>query len=117
MENFESQKNPNDLMRQMDHTLQFGDINDLKILFEQGISVDQTDFEGRTPLMMSAVRGKKEIVEMLINLGADVNYVFMYQGRLPKTALDAARESGKSEIEQILLKHGAKTGKELYPSS
>ena len=101
----------------MDHALQFGDINSLKVLFEEGVNVDQTDFEGRTPLMMSAVRGEKEIVEMLIELGADINYVFMYQGRLPKTALDAARESAKSEIEQILLEHGAKTGKELRPEN
>ena len=67
MKNVESQKNPNDLMRQMDHALQFGDINDLQALFKQGMSVDQTDFEGRTPLMMSVVKGKRETVEMLIN--------------------------------------------------
>lgn len=101
----------------MDHALQFGDINDLNALFEQGVSVDQTDFEGRTPLMMSTVQGKKDTVEMLLELGANVNYVFMYQGRVPKTALDAARESSKSEIEQMLLKYDAKTGKELHSNS
>lgn len=108
------EKNPNELKKQMDHALQFGDTNDLKILFEKGVGVDQTDFEGRTPLMMSVVKGKKETVELLLNLGADINYVFMYQGRLPKTALDAARECGKTDLEKILLEHGAKTGEELH---
>ena len=41
----------------------------------------------------------------------------MYQGRFPKTALDAARETRHHEIEQILLKHDAKTGEELHPNS
>jgi len=105
--------NPNELMRQMEHALQFGNTSDLEALFDGGMDINQTDFEGRTALMMSSVRGEKDAVEMLIRRGAEVNFVFMYQGRIPQTALDAARESRKSEIEQILLAHGAKTGKEL----
>lgn len=106
-------ENPNDRMRLMDRALQKGTGSDLEALFESGIDINQTDFEGRTALMMSAVFGKRDVVEMLIKRGADVNKIYMYQGRIPQTALDAARESKKSEIEQILLAHGAKTGKEL----
>ena len=98
----------------MDHALQFGTTADLESLFDSGMDINQIDFEGRTALMMSAVKGSKDAVEMLLRRGADVNFVFIYQGRIPKTALDAARESGKVEIEQILLAHGAKTGKELH---
>ena len=119
METFKNEQfneNPNERMKLMDHALQFGNTNDLEALFDQGMDINQTDFEGRTALMMSAVKGKKDDVEMLIRRGADVNCVFMYQDRLPKTALDAARECRKAEIEKILIEHGAKTGSELYQS-
>lgn len=107
---------PNDLRRMLDHTLQFGTTADLEALFDDGMDVNQDDFEKRTALMMSSFRGKKDAVEMLIRRGADVNRVFMYHDRIPQTALDAARESGKTAIVEILLAHGAKTGKELNPS-
>jgi len=106
-------ENPNECMRKMDHALQHGNINDLETLFNTGMDINQTDFEGRTALMMSTAQGNKDAVEMLIKRGADINSIFMYQDRIPQTALDAARECKKSEIEQILLAHGAKTGKEL----
>jgi ankyrin repeat protein len=107
-------KNPNERMKLMDHALQFGNTSDLEALFNQGMDINQTDFQGRTALMMSVVNGKNDVVEMLIRRGADVNCVFMYQDRLPKTALDAARECRKAEIEKILIEHGAKTGSELH---
>jgi len=106
-------ENPNERMKQMDYALQYGNKMDLEALFDAGIDINQTDFEGRTALMMSTVQGKKDTVEMVIRRGADINFIFMYQSRIPKTALDAARACRHAEIEQILLKHGAQTGKEL----
>lgn len=107
-------ENPNERMKLMNQVLQYGNISDLETLFESGMNINQTDYEGRTALMMSAVQGRKDIVEMLIRRGADINFTFMYHGRIPQTALDAAHECRKSEIEQILLAQGAKTGKEVY---
>lgn len=117
METFKNEQfseNPNERMKRMDHALQFGDVSDLEALFDQGMDIKQTDFQGRTALMLSVVKGKKDAVEMLIGRGADVNCVFKYQDRLPKTALDAARECRKAEIEKILIAHGAKPGSELF---
>lgn len=117
MEKFKNEQyseNPNELMKKMDHALQYGGMNDLETLFDRGMDINQTDFQGRTALMMSVVKGNKENIEMLIKRGADVNCVFMYQNRLPKTALDAARECRKAEIEKMLIEHGAKTGSELH---
>src|SRR3989338_804081 len=82
-------------------------------LFDEGMTIDQTDFEGRTALQLMSSKGNKDAVEILISRGADVNAIFMYQNRIPMTALDAAKQAGKTEIVSILLSHGAKTGKEL----
>lgn len=107
---------PNELRKLLDHALQFGTTADLEALFDDGMDVNQGDFQGRTALMMSSFRGKKDVIEMLIRRGADINRVFMYQDRIPQTALDAAHESDKTGIVDILLAHDAKTGKEINPS-
>lgn len=106
-------ENPNDHMKKMNDVLQYWTTKDLEALYDNGMDIDQTDFEGRTGLMMMTVKGKKDAVNMIIRRGANINFVFMYQGRLPKTALDAANECKKVEITEILLKHGAKTWREV----
>ena len=107
-------ENPNELRKLMDDALQYGSISDLEALFDEGMDINQTDFSDRTALMMCTVQGKTDAVKMLIQRGADINLISMYQGRIPKTALDGARECRKSAIEQILVEHGAKTGAELH---
>lgn len=107
------EQNPNDLHRKLDHALQYGTLEDLEALFSEGMDINQTDWEGRTALQLLAFKGNKEGVEMLLGRGADVNAIFMYQGRVPQTALDAAREVNKTEVIEILLARGAKTGREI----
>jgi ankyrin repeat protein len=111
-----SEKNPNELMKELDRVLNFGTPEDLFALFDNGMDINQTDFEGRTALQIMTVKGKKEVVEELISRGADVNHVFMYQGRIPFSALDAAEQTKKPEIADLLRSHGAKLGKELKQS-
>jgi len=91
-----------------------GSAVDLESLLKQGMPVDQEDFEGRTALQISAARGRKDSVETLISNGANVNHVYMFQGRIPMTALDAAIQSNRTEIVEILRGYGAKSGKEIY---
>jgi len=105
--------NPNELMRQLDRAIQYGTIDELMELFDKGMDIDQTDFQGRTALQLMSFRGKKDVVETLIQRGANVNAICMYQDRIPMTALDAAREARKNDVVALLLEHGAKTGKEL----
>jgi ankyrin repeat protein len=105
--------NPNELRKMMDHVLQRGTISDLEALLDSGVDVNQGDFEGRTALMLSSAQGKRDVVEMLLARGADVNRVFMYHDRIPMSALDAARQSGHFEIADTLDALGAKSGKEL----
>ncbi len=51
----------------------------------------------------------KEIAELLISKGADVNV----RGFLGMTPLNIADEEGEKKIVDLLRKHGGKTAKEL----
>ena len=109
-----NEKNPNDLIKELDRVLNFGTPEDLFALFDNGMDINQTDFEGRTALQMMTVKGKKEVVEELILRGADVNHLMMYQGRIPLTPLDSAIQTKKTEIVDLLRSNGAKLGKDLH---
>ena len=66
-----------------------------------------------TPLFMAAAWGHKEVVELFIANGADVNAI---DGG-GKTPLDEANHpdnpNASAEIADLLRKHGGKTGEEL----
>ena len=74
------------------------------------------DNRGRTPLHWAAIEGHKEVAELLIAKGADVNpntsnvYDFSYDGRTP---LDVAIGRKHPETIDHLRKHGGKTSEEL----
>lgn len=70
------------------------------------ISEDSDDNVTSTPLITAVRNGKKDIVELLINKGAEIN-LKEYAGR---TALDFAKDD---EMKQLLISHGAKSGKDL----
>ncbi len=62
-----------------------------------------------TPLHEGAYNGHKEIVELLITSGANVN-AMKTDGMTP---LDMAHMNRRNEIVDLLRKHGGKTGEEL----
>ena len=66
-------------------------------------------FEGDTPLLHAVMNSRKEIVELLITNGADVNA----KDADGFTPLDTAINSQHTEIADLLRKHGGKTGDEL----
>lgn len=105
----------NELSGLMEDALRRGSTESLMKLFDSGIDIDQTDYEGRTALMISAAQGKSDVVDILLGRGANVNRVYMYHNRKPFTALDAARQSRNgAELEELLLSHGAKSGPEAF---
>jgi len=61
---------------------------------------------GATPLSVAVANGDKEIVELLIAKGADVNA----KSKEGKTPLDRAINK---ETADLIRKHGAKTAEEL----
>ena len=64
---------------------------------------------GFTPLHEGAYTGRKEIVELLIASGADVNAIKI-DGMTP---LDMATFGSQNETIDLLRKHGGKTRAEL----
>ncbi|GFG38137.1 hypothetical protein Cfor_04788, partial [Coptotermes formosanus] len=83
------------------------DVNGLKnTLVQQKIEVDIYDENGMTPLQHAAYKGNKEIVQMLIDRGAEVNSGKHEYGY---TALHFAALSGNAQVCHLLLMAGAKS--------
>ena len=66
-----------------------------------------------TPLSVAAAFGHKEIVELLIANGADLEA----KDQWGVTPLTNATNNGHTEIVDLLRKHGGKTGEELKAES
>ena len=60
-------------------------------------------------LLIATLLGHTEVVELFISNGADVNA----KDRLGRTPLDTVVRNNRSEIADLLRKHGGKTGEEL----
>ena len=67
------------------------------------------DQNGATPLHEAAWRSRKEIVDLLISKGADVND----KDNEGQTPLDLAVQHKRTDNIDLLRKHGGKTGEEL----
>jgi cytohesin len=90
-----------------------GNIESVKQAIADGADVNEKNADGVAPLSNAAYFGHKEVVELLITNGADVNAKF--DGRTP---LDFATHpdnpnKNKAELADLLRKHGGKTGGEL----
>jgi len=72
-----------------------------------GADVNAKDQNGRTLLQLAALKGHKEVVELLIAKNANVNA----KNNGGETPLDKAKKNPK--ITDLLRKHGGKTGEEL----
>ena len=68
---------------------------------------------GMTPLHLAAVNGHKEIVELLIAKGADVNEKIASGSNKNKTPLDFAVIKKQNETANLLRTHGGRTAEEL----
>jgi len=86
-----------------------GDLVGVQAELDKGVDVNAKS-DGRTPLHWAAYSGHKEIAELLIGEGAEVNTIDKYTGN---TALDSAILLKHTEIADLLRKHGGKTREEL----
>ena len=68
---------------------------------------------GGTPLHLAAYSGLKEIVELLIANGANMNAKIDAGKWKGQTSLSLAIQNNQTEIADLLRKHGGKTGEEL----
>ena len=82
---------------------QYGKIEAVKQQLAAGVDVDVKDRHGTTPLHWAAA-GHKEIAELLIANGADVNAKGVKDGGTP---LHIATHLGHKEIAELLIAKGA----------
>ena len=87
-----------------------GDIKAVKQHLTAGTDVNAKNKYGVTPLHWATDKGHKEIAELLIAKGADVNAM---KNKYSKTPLDWAIDFKHTELANLLRQHGGKTGKEL----
>lgn len=109
----EPQVNPAEHMKKVARAFFDSPDSLIKQIEDGEIDVNDTDFEDRTAVMMMTAQGHTAAVEWLITHGADLSRINMYQGRVPMSALDAARQTGRKHLEQLLLDNGAKSGREI----
>jgi len=97
--------------KSIDDAAKYGLIEAVKKHLANGANVNTVvdGISGRTLLFLAAQWGHKEIVELLIAKGADVNAKSVV-GEAP---LDRAIRFNRAEITDLLRKHGGKTGEEL----
>ena len=85
-----------------------GNIEAVKQHIAAGTDVNAKDWSKMTPLHQAALYNRKEIAELLIDNGADLN-VESYG----ETPLDTAINWKHPETATLLRKHGGKNGEEL----
>ena len=87
-----------------------GDVEAVKQFIVAGEDVNEKDAEfGVTPLHYAAYYGEREVTELLIAKGADLNA----KDEDAETPLDNAIMRKHPEAADLLRKHGGKTGAEL----
>tara|TARA_Y100001933_G_scaffold190516_1_gene189720 strand:+ start:188 stop:1048 length:861 start_codon:yes stop_codon:yes gene_type:complete len=89
-----------------------------ELLISKGADVNAMATDGRTPLHSAAIMGRKEIAELLIAKGADVNAKGGAAGLTPlDVAIFGSIGSKKTDLAELLRKHGGKTAEELKAES
>ena len=80
-----------------------GDSATISLMCDHGFDPDNADYDFRTALMVSSMKGLTETVRMLLEYGANPNLVDMHG----TSALYEATKNGHEECMEELLKNGA----------
>ncbi|XP_078159636.1 potassium channel KOR1-like isoform X1 [Carex rostrata] len=81
----------------------YGDLYQLKSLIRAGADPKKTDYDGRSPLHLAAMKGYEDIVSFLISEGVDVNLTDKF-GNTP--LLEAVKEA-HDRVSSLLFSKGA----------
>src|ERR1022692_3802929 len=82
-----------------------GDIEQMKVLLDEGLPINAFDSLDRTPLHCAAIGGDIEAVQYLINAGADVNA--HDEERIGETPLGAVAANCTFDMAKVLVDSGA----------
>jgi ankyrin repeat protein len=77
------------------------------LLLKNGADPDVLDSIGQAPLALAAKNGRLEVVQLLLDAGADVNTKFALGSGNDKSPLIQAVENGHIEIVELLIARGA----------
>lgn len=89
---------------ELSQAIENDDVQKVREVLSADIDVNAENNAGEFPLETACQRGNKEIVELLIENGADVNHSEESEFY---TALMTASHHGHANIVRLLLKHGA----------
>ena len=92
-----------DLALAMERSAVCGQLDCLQVLVDAGVSVANSGYEGRMPLLLAAKGGHVNCLELLLLNGAGVNMA----DNLGNTALIRASKSGHADCVELLIKSGA----------
>ena len=81
-----------------------GDLAGVQAELDKGADLNAKDESGYTPLYGAVEKGHKEVVELLIAAGADVN---VKDGEWGETPLHLAADKGHKEVAELLITAGA----------
>ena len=89
-----------------------GDIRAVRAALVRGADVNEPDKHGRPPIIHAVQQGHTEIVELLLDNGADVNAACIgssdaLSGEVGLTALIMAAWTGRTETVKLLITRGA----------
>ncbi len=76
-------------------------INVVKLLIDKGASIDDSAKNGDTPFITACVKGHKDVVELLIGKGVNINVVTGSR----MLAIHRVIGTGKTEVLRLLTKH------------
>jgi len=78
-----------------------GDLNGIRRLVVEGVSIDEADYDGRTALHLAASEGQAHVVDHFIARGANLRPI----DRWGNTPLDDARRGGHDEVVRLLERY------------
>ena len=79
----------------------------LELLLARGAKVEEQHFLGTTALHWASMGGQVEMVDLLIQHGADVNRAGRKFGPVPETPLQSALRRKQEDVARLLRQHGA----------
>ena len=88
------------------HIISSSDIEVVKFLIDNGANVNLKSNDSETALMNAYIRGNKELVELLINSGADANLISNLKDNYGRAKLMEASEIRNKEAVELLIKSG-----------
>jgi hypothetical protein len=93
-----------DMDRLLHQATQNGDVEQVKQLIAQGANVDHENEQGMTPLHWSALNGRSDLAELLIEHGAAINHREGYTGKLTPMAM--ALLMGYDDVVEFMAARG-----------